>query len=167
MPPDLDLFGFPAGGVAAPRRQPFLNFTFVAGGGSHPPLRFQIWKESEDKEMGAITKNLSDESQTIGQRWASALRARYPGPAIAKQVARAFAVDLRTAEAWLSGQAPYAKFLLRGWRLHGAAIIAETLAPESDWAKASSVEAALGEIEAKLADLGDDLARLRIERGPP
>ncbi len=117
--------------------------------------------------MGAITKTLSDESKTIGERWASALRARYPGPAVAKQVARAFAVDLRTAEAWLPGQAPFAKFLLRGWRLHGAAIVAETLAPGSDWAKASSVEAALVEIEAKLAVLGDDLARLRIERGPP
>lgn len=170
--PLLDLFGFPlAGGAATPPRQLRLPLTVSASlvggcpGGDAPPFRFAVWTGTEGEPMGGITEALRDETDAIGRRWAEALRRRYRGEAAAKTVARAFDVQVRTAEGWLAGQAPYAKYLLRGWRLHGAALVAEVLAPGSDWHASASVEAALVEVETRLAGLGDELARLRVETG--
>lgn len=110
--------------------------------------------------MGQSTNTFRD-SATIGDRWAAALKRRYGS---AKLVARAFDCSVRTAEAWCAGQAPYARTLLAAWRLHGAAIVAEVLAPGSDWHRQSSIDAALVEVEHKLKSLADELASLRAER---
>ena len=77
--------------------------------------------------MGTITEALHEETAAIGRRWAHALRRRYPGAAQAKQVARDFGCEVRTAEGWLAGGSPQAKILVAAWRLHGAGIVAEVL----------------------------------------
>lgn len=115
--------------------------------------------------MGQITGTLHDTAAEIGARWAQALRRRYPGPHAAKRIAGDFDVEIRTAEAWLAGgNAPYAKYLLRAWRLHGVAIVAEVLAPGSEIAQAAPVDQALQDLEGKLHRLRDELAQLRVER---
>jgi len=158
---ERDLFGFlvPAGGVAAPTRQLPLPLTVVADQRpGQPSIRFQIWSGRGEKAMGQNTVTLQDES-AIGARWAAALRRRHVS---AKEIARAFDVEVRTAEGWLQGHAPYAKYLLRAWRLHGAAVVAEVLAPGSDWQQSAAIDAALGDLENKLQHLKDELAQLRI-----
>ena len=50
---------------------------------------------------GLLTSNL------VGRRWASALMRRFPGPFRAKAIAKTIGCDVRTAESWLAGQAPY------------------------------------------------------------
>lgn len=157
-----DLFGFcvPAGGVAAPTRQLPLPLTVVADRPQgEAPIRFQLWSGAGCKAMGENTVTLQDET-AIGGRWAAALKRRYDS---AKAVALAFDVGVRTAEGWLAGQAPYAKYLLRAWRLHGADIIAEVLAPGSSWHQSASIDTALSEVQAKLQQLNDELAQLRVD----
>ena len=62
----------------------------------------------------------------VGSRWAAALRARYPD-ARAKRIARDLNVSVRTAEGYLSGQAPTAAVLVRAVALHGTAFALEVL----------------------------------------
>ncbi|WP_428247244.1 hypothetical protein [Ferrovibrio sp.] len=112
--------------------------------------------------MGQVTGAFPEPE--IGPRWAAALRRRYPGAHQAKRIARDFDCETRTAEAWLGGQAPYAKYLMRGWRLHGAALVGEVLAPDDAAQRAALNEAALIGLEARIATLGADLALLRRER---
>lgn len=169
--PSVDLFGRPLpGGQAAPARQLVLGLKpgpalGIQGGGL---LRLSLWSAGAGNPIGQATGALSAGGgageREIGQRWAAALRRRYPGGFAAKRIARAFDVDARTAESWLAGQAPFAKYLLRAWRLHGGAMVAEVLAPDDGEAKAALNEAALIGIEHQLGKLGDELARLKLER---
>lgn len=65
-----------------------------------------------------------------GDRWAAELRRLYPGASQAKQVAKAFEVEVRTAEGWLAGRPPGGlRPLMTAWRLHGAGLVAAVLAP--------------------------------------
>lgn len=162
---DRDLFGklLPAG-VAPPARQLALGLTVSlkpAADGS--PLRLALWRSQGDKDMGQVTGAFRDPD--IGGRWSAALKRRYPGPHAAKRIAQDFDCEPRTAEAWLSGQAPYAKYLIRAWRKHGHAIIGEVLAPDDTAMQSALDDAALIGLEQRLAQLGDELSRLKLERG--
>lgn len=159
-----DLFGnlLPAGG-GAPARQLALGLTVSLkpqGGGS--PLRLSLWRSTGSKDMGQVTGAFHEPE--IGPRWAAALRRRYPGAHQAKRIATDFDCEIRTAEAWLGGQAPYAKFLMRAWRLHGGAFVGEVLAPDDAAQRAALDEAALIGLEARIAALGADLALLKREK---
>jgi hypothetical protein len=108
--------------------------------------------DAEGKAMLTI-----DVSLPLGERWQAALRRRYRVHA-AKTIAHDFGVEVRTAAAWLGGQPPYAKYLMKAWQLHGSAIIWEVLSPvEAE----QPVETALENIERQLSALSSDLARLR------
>ena len=113
----------------------------------------------------------STDSLLIGQRWGAALRLRYPGrkpgELDAKRCAAAFGVSPRTAEGWAAGQSPYAKHLLRGWRLHGAALVFEVLAPGTDAARLARIESMRDELERRFHAMGDELAQLRLEAEGP
>lgn len=158
-------FGLDGGGAVRPARrrrldQPGLPLTF--------PLRdkrtfqFQILTEPEGKAMSRDTEGL-----LIGQRWADALRRRFVGAHQAKRIARALDCEVRTAESWLSGQAPYAKYLFRAARRFGAALVLEVLAPDDRLAEAARLETALDDVEARLRALGSDLVELRIREDKP
>ena len=66
--------------------------------------RLEFLPAMEGKTMGLCTNDMGD-VRAVGERWSAALRRVYPVHT-AKQAARAFDVDPRTAEAWLAGQAP-------------------------------------------------------------
>lgn len=106
----------------------------------------------------------------IGQRWATALMHRYPGrlpgSLDAKRVARDFDISVRTAEGWGDGQTPYAKHIFLACRLHGPAILLEVFAPGTDAARLAHLGESIAELEAKFRSMGDELARLRVVRGP-
>jgi len=63
-----------------------------------------------------------------GARWAAALRKRYMFAA-AKRIAVDFDVNVQTAKSWLAGQAPYAAYYSRAWKLHGIDFIVDALSP--------------------------------------
>lgn len=163
---DRDLFGFSLpDGAATPARQlglPLRPAFSVALEGSSTPFRFQLWSGEESNHMARNTEAFRQETAAIGARWAAALTRRYGRNA--KKIAGAFGCEVRTAESWLAGQAPFARVLISAWRLHGAAMVAEVLAPGSDWQRAATVDDTLSQVEAKLAELGDELAQLRGER---
>lgn len=168
---DRDLFGNPvksASSAANTARQLPLGLTVsVAQSEGCPSLRFSFFRSEGGNAMLQSTKALQDEQAAIGLRWAALLRRLYPAPNTAKKIAAAFQIDTRTAEAWLQGQyAPYAKFLLRAWRLHGFGAVAEVLAPDSAIAQAAPMQDALQDLETNLARLGDQLAQLRLDTAP-
>lgn len=102
----------------------------------------------------------SANSEDAGKRWAASLRRRYPADT-AKRIARDFDVYPRTARAWLSGQAPQVKVLIRAWHLHGFAIIAEVLAPSAEDATEMALRSDLQALGSRLEDL-----RLKLEAAP-
>lgn len=95
----------------------------------------------------------------LGERWAAELRRVYAGPAQAKAVARAFDIDVRTAEAWLGGRPPGVRFLTIAWMLHGAGFVMAVLAPTP-----APTEHQVQRIKRDGAALGVRLARLERSR---
>jgi len=93
--------------------------------------------------------------QTLGDRWAAALRAVYVGPSVAKTVAREFAVEIRTAEGWLAGRPPRAKDLATAALLHGGAFALMVLLP-----KPAGTENQIRKIKRDGAALADRLRRI-------
>lgn len=93
----------------------------------------------------------------LGGRWAAALRRLYPPPHSVKQVARAFAVEMRTAKGWLGGQSPASIHLCRLAMMHGP-VMALAVLGGCRPATADRVAAALDEMAARLAELRDGLA---------
>lgn len=152
----VDLFGRP---VVRPAAQLPLSLTIrVDPRVSRPPVRLELSIGRKGKGMAQFG---NDFDLAVGARWGAALRARYPS---VKDVARAFEVSLHTASAWWAGQAPYARVLVRAWRLHGAGLIAEVIAGSGEWALTAGLDEALTRIERELSTMrGDVTARLRIK----
>jgi len=170
---DRDLFGIlrrqkkRAGRVASPARQ--LDFkealcltVSVKSGGATAPFHFQLWSGAESNPMSIVTNTLAT-SEAVGARWSDWLRRAYPGPHAAKRIATAFAVDTRTAESWVAGQAPYARHFVKAAALHGPAVLFEVLAPGLVPPSEEETRRALAEVKSELDRLGDRLSRLTIE----
>lgn len=95
-----------------------------------------------------------DISLQIGNRWAAALKKRFPEKNTTKHVARAFNVELRTARSWLEGQAPYCKHIFKAGQKFGLAMIEEILFPDT---KMMSIDEMLISLEEKIYQLLDDI----------
>lgn len=149
----LDLLGY-----ELPAQQLCLPLTFRPQSKKAPVLYLEIWNSTKGKDMGKNTGTIR--SAEIGRRWACALRKRFPANR-AKLIAQAFGVEVKTAESWLAGGSPYAKHLCTAWRLFGAQIVAEVIAPGSSWESGAQADAILNDIEAKLADLGEKIVYLK------
>ncbi len=149
----LDLFGFPQSA-----QQLRLPLTFRPQSKKAPALYLEIWNSTKGNDMGKNTGTI--QSAEVGRRWAQALRKRFPANR-AKLIAAAFGVEIKTAETWLAGRSPYAKHLCTAWRLFGAGIVAEVVAPGSNWENGAEADAILSDIEAKLADLDAKIVYLK------
>lgn len=150
----LDLFGY-----ELPAQQLCLPLTFRPQSKKAPVLYLEIWNSTKGKDMGKNTETI--QSAEIGRRWACALRKRFAANR-AKLIAKAFNVEVKTAESWLAGGGgPQAKHLCTAWRLFGAQIVAEVIAPGSSWESGAQADAILNDIEAKLADLGEKIVYLK------
>lgn len=108
--------------------------------------------------MRTINKALHADSAAVGRRWGAALRRRYDS---VKDCARAYGVDVRTAEAWFAGQAPLAKIVVVAAAIDGPSILAEVFMPDSDAAAAAIFDATLDDVVARIDALSDEIARLR------
>lgn len=149
----LDLLGY-----ELPAQQLCLPLTFRPQSKKAPVLYLEIWNSAKGKDMGKNTETI--QSAEIGRRWACALRKRFAANR-AKLIAKAFNVEVKTAESWLAGGSPYAKHLCTAWRLFGAQIVAEVIAPGSSWESGAQADAILNDIEAKLAYLGEKIVYLK------
>lgn len=97
----------------------------------------------------------------IGQRWASALKKRFPERNTVKLVAKSFDIEVRTARSWLEGQAPRCQHLFVAGQKFGMGILFELFSPNK---KVGKLEDSLLNLEKKIYQLGQDLRAIR-ERG--
>lgn len=95
----------------------------------------------------------------LGQRWATALREEFPERNTAKHIAIFFQIEPRTAQSWLGGQAPQAKYLYIAAQKLGPDFISEIL--ETPKNKMVNINKVLEELESKLCQLGNDIRSLR------
>ena len=157
-----DLFGFliRPGGAAIPARPLPLVFSKTGSRGDTPSIQVPSWVEEVCKAMNPNTQGLT--AAIVGERWAQALRRRFSGPSAAKRIARELGKDVRTAESWLAGQAPYLHVVVEtAIRLKDPLLLFEIagLAPPSD----TEIAAKLGEIKGELDALGARIARLKAD----
>ena len=153
----FDLFGFE---IKEPPEQLSLPLTFRARLSCAPDLCLEVWNSLGGIKMGQVTETIQ-----VGQRWATALKKRFPERCRAKYIAKAFSVEVKTAETWLAGGAPQAKHFCTAWRLFGAPVIAEVIAPDSDFSHWAQADAAVAEIEQKIALINEKLIFLRRSGG--
>lgn len=100
----------------------------------------------------------SDISLQIGQRWAVALKKRFPERNTVKLVARSFDIEIRTARSWLDGQAPLCKHLFVAGQKFGTGILFELFSPNK---KIGKLEDNLLNLEKKIYQLGQELRAIR------
>jgi hypothetical protein len=132
--------------------------------------RQSIWRTEARTTMRRVTEELRrlaerEGEDGIGERWAAALRRRYPDRARAKRIARDMCVEIRTAEGWLAGQAPQVKALWRAALVHGPAIVTEVLLPGTSLDQQARVDSGLLELEQRLDALRREISTLRGSDG--
>jgi hypothetical protein len=128
-----------------------------------PASRFAVSGGEGGSSMGATTEMIR-----LGDRWAAALKRRYPGrlpgSLDAKRCAQAFEVSPRTAESWAAGQGPRVENIERAWLLHGAAFAAEVLSPGEDIERLARMDQMVDELETKFEAMGREIKQLRADR---
>ncbi len=142
-------------------RQLELNIPIIA---ADPQVILHLRAPSNDNATAETAVALSfedDESAIVGARWAGVLHELYRGRDTAKRIARDFAVEPRTAKAWLGGQAPFAKYLVRLGRLYGPSLVLQILAADPHAHAPARVLSALDEIEHRLKSAAGMIAVLR------
>lgn len=97
----------------------------------------------------------SFQPETVGQRWAALLRQHYPAHA-AKNIARDFRCEARTAKAWLSGQSPQLQHFMAAAKIIGIAEVLGVLFPDTDLHQKIK-------LHDDLQDLRSQLDRLSLE----
>lgn len=97
----------------------------------------------------------------LGQRWATALKKRFPEKNRVKLVANCFDVEFITARSWLNGQAPYCKYVFIGGQKFGASFVAEIFTPNNAWLKLNIIDEALTDLENKICQLLQEISALR------
>lgn len=89
-------------------------------------------------------------SPDIGQRWAQILRQQYPERNAAKNIARDFGCETRTATAWLGGNPPQTHMLARAAQVLGPAAIAAVLFPETHFYCTAELNEAIEDLETRI-----------------
>ncbi len=108
----------------------------------------------------------NDISFELGIRWAEALKKRFPEKNRVKSVAGFFDVEPITARSWLSGQAPYCKYIYMAGQKFGAVFVAEIFMPTDEWLKWTDVDKALSELEEKVCQLCRQIRAIKEDGGP-
>lgn len=96
----------------------------------------------------------------IGQRWAECLKKRFSTKNTAKEVARFFNVEVRTARSWLAGSAPYIKHLWIAGQKLGSGFLAELLTPNKKWKTYANIDEALILLEKEICQLRKEIQNL-------
>ena len=96
----------------------------------------------------------------VGQRWASALKKQFGAQNTAKEIARVFDIEIRTARSWLAGTAPYMKHLWIAGQKLGPAFLADLLTPNSKWKKYADIDKALDLMEENICRLREEIRDL-------
>lgn len=95
----------------------------------------------------------------LGQRWASALRKYFSKRNTAKEIARFFDVEVRTANNWLQGNAPYMKYLWVAGQKLGSSFLAEILVPNENL-RTENIEKALDLMEKQICQIRQEISSL-------
>ncbi|MBO6290180.1 MAG: hypothetical protein J6N45_07655 [Alphaproteobacteria bacterium] len=93
----------------------------------------------------------------LGQRWAGLLRRHF---ASAKQVARAFDVEVKTANSWLSGATPYAKYIQIAAEKLGSEFVAELFCLNKRIKTIANIDDELIKMEKSLSNLRQEIRNL-------
>lgn len=113
------------------------------------------WGTEMHKATSATDAKLS--ARTVGERWALSLARRYRNGERVKRIMADFSAAEGTVKGWLAGQPPQHRHLVRAVELHGAGIVAELYAPESDWQRREQMEQRLAALEAGIRELREAL----------
>lgn len=123
---------------------------------SHLPVGAPPPVASEDRGNGMASSTAVMDAEfraicarTIGERWADALRKRYPANTL-KRVMTDFNAAEGTVKGWLSGQPPQQRHVARAINLHGPGIAGEMYAPGSGWSREEALKAKLAATRAAL-----------------
>lgn len=101
----------------------------------------------------------------LGQRWAEALKKEFGNQNTAKQVARVFDVEVRTARSWLYGSAPFAKHLWLAGQKLGSGFLADLLTPNTKWKTYTNIDKALDLMEKQICQLREEIRNLSEDNG--
>lgn len=101
----------------------------------------------------------------LGERWAAALKKNFSNKNTAKEIARTFDVEVRTARGWLDGTAPYIKYLYIAGQKLGSNFLAELLSPNSKWLTYSNIDKMLEKLEKEICQLRSEIESLKKENG--
>ncbi len=102
----------------------------------------------------------NDITLLLGQRWASALKKHFGPKNTAKEVARFFGIEERTARNWLAGSAPYIKHLWLAGQKIGSSFLAELLTPNNKWKTYANIDEALDLMEKQICQLRKEIQNL-------
>ena len=127
------------------------------------------WTPLSQNEVSRFLKRIDmikdDITLQLGERWAQALKKYFGNRNTAKEVARTFDVEVRTARGWLDGTAPYIKYIYVAGQKLGAKFVAEFLTPNSLWITYSSIDEALEKLEKEICQLRNQIEALKQENG--
>ena len=130
-------------------------------------LSSSSWSDLLQNEVSQIFKRIDmtkdDITLQLGERWAEALKKYFGNRNTAKEIARTFDVDVRTARGWLDGSAPYIKYIYIASQKLGAKFVAEFLTPNSLWSTYSNIDEALGKLEKEICQLRRQIETLKQE----
>lgn len=99
----------------------------------------------------------------LGERWASALKKHFGNKNTAKEVARCFDVEIRTARGWLDGSAPYIKYIYVAGQKLGSKFLAEFISPNTKWNTYSNIDNTLEKLEKEICQLRKEIEDLKRE----
>ncbi len=96
----------------------------------------------------------------IGQRWAECLKKRFSSKNTAKEIAKFFDIEVRTARSWLAGSAPYIKHLWIAGQKLGYGFLADVLTPNKKWKTYANIDEALDLMEKEICQLRKEIQNL-------
>lgn len=99
----------------------------------------------------------------LGARWAALLKKHFGNKNTAKEVARCFDVEVRTARGWLDGSAPYIKYIYVAGQKLGSRFLADFISPNTKWNTYSNIDETLEKLEKEICQLRSEIARLKQE----
>ena len=96
----------------------------------------------------------------LGHRWAASLKKQFGTKNTAKEIARFFDIEVRTARSWLAGSAPYTKHLWTAGQKLGSGFLAELLTPNNKWKTYANIDEALDLMEKEICQLRKEIQNL-------
>ena len=101
----------------------------------------------------------------LGQRWADALKKKFGKRNAAKEIARFFDIEVRTARSWLAGSTPYIKYLWLAGQKLGSGFIAEILTPDNKCKTYADIDEALDIMGKQICQLREEIRSLKKDGG--